>query len=459
MIEILSLLLGFIICFVLYKNKANSGGIFFVLVCIIILNSYITIINFPLKMPVSRWCTFAFFFIQLYCFKSRLYRNFYYFPLKIIIIICAISSLLIGILDPRLSLFNKIYEPFREITETFFLVFVGFLGISKRGDLLRFRKPFLWVLTIITIYGLYNYIFKTNPYYEFVIQNYFKGGEADTNTRLNVLNYNEAYRYRATSTFNLSFNYGYVSALFALFFLFCVSTTKKYNKLFICGIILGLIGAVLCASRTVLLACLVSLLVYLLLNYSLNRLVKLSLMGLVFLFLAYIFIPAVSQSLDNTLSIFSNDDQVAGSSLSMRESQMLGTLKYFSQNPILGNGYGYINKELGWGDRDNASLDDDMKGFESIVFQLLIEQGLLGLITKILLIISLYYFFFKNIKEHKSLAAFGISLVTYFLIFTVGTGALGAWPITMIFLGILIKTIKIPRTFKGDNRHNFQSFI
>jgi hypothetical protein len=73
----------------------------------------------------------------------------------------------------------------------------------------------------------------------------------------------------------------------------------------------------------------------------------------------------------------------------------------------------------------------------------MIEQGLIGLVTKLFFFIMLLFFFLRKYAINKNLASFGLGVTIFFLLFSIGTGPLGAWPLTMILLGIVIKTILI----------------
>jgi hypothetical protein len=303
-------------------------------------------------------------------------------------------------------------------------------------------KPLYYTLFIISIYGAFNFIAQTNPYYEFVIDNFFQGGETDLNTRLKVLDVSQD-RYRSISTFSSTFNYGYVSTLFALLYFHWFSVFNKRKIIFI-GFFLGLIGTVLCFSRTVLLACFFSILIYMLMSFKLSKMFYWLFMSIILFGIAYSTIPVVQNNVNNVLDIFiTGGEQTSGSSIQMRQVQTLVAIHYFTQQPIRGNGYDYINNELGWGDRDNAILDSNMAGFESILYVWLIEQGLIGLVTKLLFFISIIIFFWKKRLTHIKLSGIGLSIISLFLMFAIGTGALGAWPLTMLFTGVLIKTIQI----------------
>ncbi len=167
------------------------------------------------------------------------------------------------------------------------------------------------------------------------------------------------------------------------------------------GIMMGFIGVMLCGSRTVFISYVASLSIFMLFSFKLSRKLKFLIIVLLCVVLTYQFLPSVSNSIDRAVDVFlTGGEQVAGSSISMRSKQLVGSYKYFLQNPIIGNGYTYISKELGLGDQDHAVLDKNMQGFESIVFKLMIEQGLLGMLTKIFYssFILIYYFFVKRQK-------------------------------------------------------------
>lgn len=442
MIEIIALLLGLYILYSLFKYRINRIGLFWLIGILLLINGSIIVLRVPLFMPIVRWSVLCFLFVNLFFNYDRFVSLFRSFPLRNVILFCIVASLAIGVFDFRLSVFEKFYSPFREITETYFILFLGFVGIFKPNDLIRFRKPLLLILLAITIYGVYNYLSQSNPYYEFVVSHFFKGGDKDLNSKISILNF-DGFRYRASSTFNMSFNYGYASSLLAVFFLHALSCAQHFKSWYFVGIICGLIGSFICSSRTVMLAVLMALAVYILLYYNLT--VKIRVITIAFLvsLTAYLIIPAVTENIDNTLGVFSGNDQLGGSTVSMRERQLLGAVSYFMQSPILGNGYEYINRELGWADRDNAVLDDDMKGFESIIYQIMIEKGLIGLVSYLFLNLSLLYYFMTKLGVDRGLSSLGISIVVLFLVFSIGTGPLGSWPITMLFLGAIIKVIQI----------------
>jgi hypothetical protein len=86
-------------------------------------------------------------------------------------------------------------------------------------------------------------------------------------------------------------------------------------------------------------------------------------------------------------------------------------------------------------------IDSELQGFESYLYLLLIEQGVIGLATNAAFFISLIMFFWKTRSYTKELSALGLSACLMFLTFILGTGPLNSWAITMSLLGITIKSV------------------
>lgn len=446
MIKIIVFVLGIFIFYKIFINKGNYKSLLWIIISLFLINGRITIINFPINIPILRWLILSLLITYIFYYNT-LIRNFKSFPLKNITIFLIICSFTIGLTDNRLSIFNKLFLPFREIIETYLILFLGYCTIRKTSDTRKLIQPIFIALIIITVYGLFNYMFQINPYYEWVIDNFFVGGETDLRSAMRALDVTQE-RYRVVSTFREPFIYGYTSSLLLLFYIY---TLSKYNnlKIYWIAIFSGLIGVFLSASRTVLFSAFISLIIYFLIGNKISGSIKYMVMFLIIISIGYSTSTTIRNSIDMTMDVFeTGGEKTSGSSIDMRNVQLIASTKYFLQSPILGNGYGYINNELGWGDRDNSQLDSDLYGFESIIYQLMIEQGLLGLFSKFLFFISLISYFAKNIKNNKKLSALGISIVFLFLSFSIGTGPLSTWPITMFFLGVIIKEIEIDRLNK-----------
>jgi len=144
------------------------------------------------------------------------------------------------------------------------------------------------------------------------------------------------------------------------------------------------------------------------------------------------------------------DMQVKGSSLEGRLVQLLGAFHLFSNSPIVGNGYDYIGKGLGFYKQKISKQNRKMGGYESVVFKLLIERGLIGIVAYLAFYGSVFYYLIKNRKYDITLTALGISLLSIYLFFSIATGELLSVPITLFFTGIIIRQIEIKK---------FESFL
>lgn len=447
MIKVIFFIIAIFFSYKILSSKEGYKKLGWTIIGLILMHGAILVTNVPINMPIHRWLIFSLLLNELY-FHREFIGEFRSFPLKNTLIVLIFGSLSIAIFDDRLSLFYKFYTPFCEMTDSYFLIFLGYFAINSVNDIQKLVKSILIVLLFIASFGIINWVTKQNPYHELIVNTYSEAGTARYNSLISSLNA-DSDRYQATSTFDSTFNYGYVSSLLALLsFSVFNSENKKLKQLAILAILGGIAGTILCFSRTVLISTSAAFFVLILLSTTLYKKIMVAAIIALTVVTMYHNVPSLKSSVDNSIDIFTTGgNKTKGSNIEMREIQLIGAYHYFLQSPIRGNGYGYIDNELGWGHRDNKVLDSEMFGFESITYQLMIEQGIIGLFTKSLLFISLIVFFLKKIKTNKNLSGLGLAIVTLFLSFSIGTGPLGAWPMSMLLLGVIIKTIVV----KGRN--------
>ena len=90
---------------------------------------------------------------------------------------------------------------------------------------------------------------------------------------------------------------------------------------------------------------------------------------------------------------------INGSSVSMRQNQLDITIKtVMKSNPITGFGLGYRSYS-----KLKNTRNEDMLGFESIVFTKLFEQGIGGLICFFIFYLQIYRFSIKRVGKNKLL--------------------------------------------------------
>lgn len=83
-----------------------------------------------------------------------------------------------------------------------------------------------------------------------------------------------------------------------------------------------------------------------------------------------------------------------------------------------------------------------MGGYESVIFVLLIERGIIGIAAYMVFYGSVLFYLIKNRKYDTTLTALGISLFSIYLFFAIATGELLSVPVTLFFSGIIIRQIE-----------------
>lgn len=85
---------------------------------------------------------------------------------------------------------------------------------------------------------------------------------------------------------------------------------------------------------------------------------------------------------------FLNHEQTEGSSVEGREMQYAAALWFYQVSPLYGNGLGFINEAI--------QLDGELLGGESIVFSVLVDRGMIGAWSLILLLVQVLYVLIKR---------------------------------------------------------------
>lgn len=268
------------------------------------------------------------------------------------------------------------------------IIFVFFKCLNTKEDVYLYIKMGFIVSIIVTCLGLYESIFKNNPWLDFV---YFNSPHNESTSgrmyyvplsagghlqiRLGML--------RAYSTFGIHIAFGTA----CLFLMYLFMTMSKYRFLYISKIrlyivILLLLAGVLASnSKTPLVGVLVLLFAFYRLNEILN--IKVITPVVILFIIIFIYFPNIIM---NFMTLFDSDMAVeaGGSTVDGRLQQFEIALKLFSLNPLLGNGIGSIAamKDIG-----NNEL---ILGAESSLMQILPERGLLGLVAYIVTYLLLF---------------------------------------------------------------------
>src|SRR5690554_4010021 len=120
MIQALVFVTALFLALIIFVNRKKYVSLLWVINGMLLLNASIIVIYEP-QIGIWRWLIFSLLFAALFQ-SGRFNREFSSFPLKKVLIIAMLGTLVIALLDSRLSIFNKFYIPFREITEKYLLL-------------------------------------------------------------------------------------------------------------------------------------------------------------------------------------------------------------------------------------------------------------------------------------------------------------------------------------------------
>jgi hypothetical protein len=426
-------------------NWIFSGILFFPSSVVILTSPYITFPRFLLLL----------FFMVFVFQNNKLRSKFRNFPLFFSISLVFVCLLLIGLFDARIDLFSKISRPLFYFLENFIIVFLTYFYIKSIRDLKKIYNFIILCFVIYGLYGIINYITRVSLYSSFIAEIY------------NSTDFGNSYTIMGDSRFRIAsfawhpIYYGLLLALAIslLVFIYYEKYMQIYSKLFYITI-LGLLGVNLLwtNSRTPLVSLLIGLSFFYLFSIKLGNKVKIALIGVIVLFGIVSISPESLKLFDESINTFtSKGSKLEGSSVEMREMQMGASLLIFSKNPVFGNGFNYITEDLGFSSDENKRVSDsDFAGFESYIYRLLIEQGLVGIFANLFFFISLFIYLFKTRKKvdllGKRIIYLSVSMTITFLLFIIGTGEMGTFMIFMALLGVNLKGIQLSLKNRHLNR-------
>ena len=153
---------------------------------------------------------------------------------------------------------------------------------------------------------------------------------------------------------------------------------------------------------------------------------------------SYFTIPAVEDKVNKVTDMFMADSETKGSSIEMRMLQFGAVIYKTENNLLLGLGKGYWSYTYA----DDPEAVSGLYGIESVILEYLLERGIVGLVLWVIFYTIIFRYFWKNRQKIKSLTGLGGSILTLYLVFSIGTGELGSVYPTMLLLGFVIKAIE-----------------
>lgn len=407
----------------IYSNQGQSRFDWFIC-SLMVLSSSIIVINKP-QVPCHRLFLIC-YWLSVLKNKERPERK---FPLKIPLGIYIIGLLVISFNSPHLNLFYKIYKPFVFLIDTYLILLLSWYGIKKES----FKsKAIIYTLLFVTLYGVITLLLSNNP-----IQNMV--ASAFGRTLLDTYYFGD--RIRINSTWSHPIAYGLICG--ALFYEYLPYWKKREIQILMP---LLAINVFLSGSRTALAGFFLMGSMIVLTRYTLSKAIRQCIIVCMLAIPVYFAVPIVQNKVDSMVNTAMGNDDVAGSSLEMRDEQTSYVMLIVSECPLLGHGLDYVQEVMGFG-TDNFKGDWHLLGLESYTYILLIERGFIGLFLEIFIWISIVYYALLYRKQDAEDSSLVIAYIIGFAFFSISTGTLDTKIPMLFFAGVaLAKLSKITPT-------------
>ena len=326
-----------------------------------------------------------------------------------------------------------------ELFFKYFALCYAFMAVKDERSLKPILKMSIFCLLALTFFGILNYMDRSAE-----LVNELSKGKTDW---IYDVEYGDLYsgrtRFRVQSMFKSPFDYGYVCTAILMLHIHAWYQKLESKRSFIIAVACCTFGIITCGCRTVWVGALFSVACYYMWNFQLGRNMILGIIGVVAVILSYNFIPAVEQRVNAITDVFVEDSETGGSSIAMRTTQFAMTLYYVEGNEIFGKGKGYFTSEIWNPDVDEVQRQETgLQGMESVIMGYILERGYFGLALWAVFIFILFSYFRKNKERNKMLTGLGASILTLYLVFSIGTGELGSVYPTMLLLGIVIRAVE-----------------
>ena len=360
-------------------------------------------------------------------FNRLRYTPYLWIPLLIV----TFSALLATLTSPYTGIKETLKS---ELLFKYFTLAYAFWAVKDEKSLKPILQVSLYCLIALTFFGALNYITKSA-----VFVNALTEGRTSMYGDVALGDaYTESVRFRVQSMFNHPFDYGYICAAMLLLHLHGWYRHLESKRDFMIAIVCCSFGILICGSRTVWVSAALSIACYSMWAFQLSRNVIYGIVAMMLMILSYYTVPAVEEKVNQVTDVFVEDSETEGSSIQLRMIQYASVLIHIEGHEWLGLGKGYWEHTY---TEDRASVSD-LYGVESVILQTLLERGIIGLFLWAAFYTIIFLYFWRNRKRRKKLTGLGVSILSLYLFFSIGTGELGSVYPTMLLLGMTMKMIE-----------------
>ena len=329
-----------------------------------------------------------------------------------------------GLLATLTSQYVGIGETIKsELIFKYFALAYAFWAVKDEKSLKPILQVSLYCLIVLTIFGALNFIDKSAMFVNALT-------EGRTSNTIEGVNMGDIYlysnRFRVQSMFKSAFDYGYIH-------LHGWYRGLEGKIAFAIALACCSFGILICGCRIVWVSAIFSIACYSMWGFQLSRNVIYGITAIILLIVSYNTIPAVEEKVNQVTDMFVENSETGGSSIQMRMTQYVSVLIRIEGNEWLGLGKGYWNYIY---NEDRSSIEDIL-GVESVILQNLLEQGIIGLILWATFYSIIFFYFWKNRTKRKVLTGLGVSTLTLYLVYSIGTGELGSVYPTMLTMKMI----------------------
>lgn len=349
------------------------------------------------------------------------FRSFRYTPFMFCILYLLASALFIPFKETlfTIQLYHIIYDM---AVFLFFPIVIWNILISK-NCIKQYRIALVTCVVIAGLYGLVLMLTKgVNPWV--MLFSLLEGRDLSFWTSY-YADENRLFG-RISSVFFHPMHYAAFLGFSLLYVIYIKETFSK--KMFLFIMLVLIINLFACGVRSVLGAIFITVVCFILLRRNLGITIKLGVL-ITILLLIVMTIPGLD---DYITSIYSKSDDstVGGSSIEMRLAQLEGAFREIRNNPLFGNGYGWSREYIVKNENHPILL-----GFESIIFVVLCNNGIIGLIIYGLLGFWYYLYIIRHVDKKNR--PFFISLIVYYYAYECITGEF-AFQFFMLFYTFML---------------------
>lgn len=408
-------------CFFILLYKDTEARFCALFLGTLLFPSCIWIIDSP-KLSPQHILLYTYFLIEITKDYNFFIESIKKFPFKIPILLVIISFICTVYTNNKFDA-KEYYVLARYVIELYGYLLASFI-IGRKIDVIKTLRqlfPFMFILGVLGIFeGLFNanypfkYICSAFPYYD---------GFYDLSSSINA---SDAWRTRTLLTTTYPTAYGTLLCGIVLVFFPMLKKLDISLRWKIAFVLIYLANLFLSGSRTGMLCSAIALAFWFTRKWHI----------LIKLFMIFALIVTAYFSIQQVIENFSQETR--GSSLQLRQQQLIFSVIQIAEKPLFGNGVGFLTKYIfetdAYGDRIK---NEDILGMESILFPKLINYGFVGLFLYFTLSIWIFIYFFKR-RDESEMAISGAMEIFAMTLFFVLSGNMGnASAYTYLIIGLL----------------------